>query len=46
MKIETVSNKDYLKKISSKISIISNYNTLNSSFLIETLTDDSSFFIY
>ena len=43
MKIETVSNKDYLKKYQVKSPLISNYNTLNSSFLIETLTDDSSF---
>ena len=43
MKIETVSNNDYLKKYQIKSPLIKNYSTLNSRFMIETISDDSTF---
>ncbi len=43
MKIETVSNKDYLKQYQIKSPLINNYSTLNSSFVVETEDDNSSF---
>ncbi len=43
MKIETVSNSDYLKKYQIKSPLIKSYNTLNSSFIIETEADDYNF---
>ncbi len=43
MKIETVSNKSYLKKYQIRSPLIKNYSTLNSSFLIENVSDESSF---
>ncbi len=43
MKIETVSNKDYLKKYQIQSPLINNYSTLNSSFIVETNDESSSF---
>mgnify|MGYP001231334825 CR=1 FL=1 len=43
MKIETVSNKDYLKQYQIKSPLIKNYSTLNSSFIVEIDDENSSF---
>ena len=43
MKIETTSNNNYLKKYQIKSPIINSYSTLNSSFLIEKVSDNSAF---
>ena len=43
MKIETVSNKDYLKKYQIQSPLIKNYSSLNSSFVVETEDESSSF---
>ena len=43
MKIETVSNKDYLKKYQIKSPLIENYSVLNSSLSYEKYSEDSSF---
>ncbi len=43
LRIESVSNTNYLKKYQVKSPLIKNYSTLNSTFLIETQTDDSNF---
>tara|TARA_B100000674_G_scaffold486016_1_gene493771 strand:- start:2549 stop:5128 length:2580 start_codon:yes stop_codon:yes gene_type:complete len=43
MRIETVSNDNYLKRYQIKSPLIKNYSTLNSRFSVETISDDSSF---
>ncbi len=43
MKLEAVSNKDYLKKYQIKSPLISNYSVLNSSILFEKYADDYIF---
>ena len=43
MKLETVSNKDYLKKYQIQSPLVESYHTLNSSVLFEKYTDDYSF---
>ena len=43
MRIESVSNTNYLKKYQVKSPLIRNYSTLNSTFLIETQTENSDF---
>ncbi len=43
MKIETVSNEDYLKKYQIKSPLIEDYSALNSSFFFETVDENSSF---
>ena len=43
MKIETVSNKDYLKKYQITSPLIKNNSVLNSSFIIETYNDEYNF---
>ncbi len=44
MKIETVSNDAYLKKYQIKSPLIDSYSTLNSSFIVESLSENSSFY--
>ena len=46
MKIETVSNNNYLKKYQIKSPLIKNKSVLNSSLLFEKNTDNSNFFIF
>ena len=43
IRIETVSNKDYLKKYQIQSPLINNYSTLNSSFIISEETDEYRF---
>ena len=43
MKIETVTNNDYLKKYQIKSPLINNYSYLNSSLTFETFDDDFDF---
>ena len=43
MKIETVSNKNYLKKYQIKSPLIKNYSVLNSSISYEKFSDEYSF---